>query len=163
MTMLVFAYEKGRLMQSKVVCGVAAVLVYVIAPHSAQSQDEIPQVGIVMQVDTLKTNAGIVYCDLYNSEKGFPNKPERAVARVKVRPTGKKATCVFSDVKEGRYAVALWHDVDDDQKLDTNFLGIPREPVGSSNNAKGSFGPPKFRDAAFFYRPPLLKQTVRLE
>jgi len=150
-------------MHSRVNYAVVAALFFAMVPQSAQSQSETPQIGIVMQVDTLKTNAGIVYCDLYNTEKGFPNKPDRAIARVKSTPGGKKATCVFSNVKEGRYAVALWQDVDGDQKLDTNFLGIPREPVGSSNNAKGSFGPPKFRDAAFDYRPPFLKQTIRLE
>ncbi|OYY67124.1 MAG: hypothetical protein B7Y49_00445 [Sphingomonas sp. 28-62-11] len=155
--------KRTYVMQFRMFCAVTAVFVSVFAPNTAQSQDDRAQAGIVMQVDALKTGAGLVYCDLYNTEKGFPNKPERAIARVKVKPTGKKADCVFRDVKEGRYAVALWHDVDDDGKLDTNFLGIPREPVGSSNNAKGRFGPPKFRDAAFDYKPPLLKQTVRLE
>ena len=33
--------------------------------------------------------------------------------------------------------------------MDTNFLGIPKEPIACSNNAKGSFGPPKFKDAKF--------------
>ena len=37
----------------------------------------------------------------------------------------------------------------DNGKMDTNFLGIPKEPVAISNNAKGKFGPPKYKDAKF--------------
>ena len=33
--------------------------------------------------------------------------------------------------------------------MDTNFLGIPKEPIGISNNAKGFMGPPKYKDAKF--------------
>jgi len=41
----------------------------------------------------------------------------------------------------GKYAVSVFHDENSNGKLDTNFLGIPREGVGASNNAKGHFGP----------------------
>ena len=34
-------------------------------------------------------------------------------------------------------------------KLDTNFLGIPKEPYGFSNEKKGRFGPPKFKEVSF--------------
>ena len=54
----------------------------------------------------------------------------------------------FEGLKAGRYAVAMYHDVDGDESLDTNMLGIPREPYGFSNNAVGRFGPPSFDDAA---------------
>jgi uncharacterized protein (DUF2141 family) len=33
--------------------------------------------------------------------------------------------------------------------MDSNFLGMPREGVGASNDAKGHFGPPKFDTASF--------------
>lgn len=133
------------------------------AAASGQSPDNGPPTGIVMQVEALKTNDGLVFCDLHNSEKTFPNKPARALARVKVRPVDGKASCVFQNVAAGRYAVAVWHDTNSNQKLDTNFVGIPKEPVGSSNNAKGQFGPPKFKDAAFDYRPPSVRQTIKIE
>jgi uncharacterized protein (DUF2141 family) len=58
--------------------------------------------------------------------------------------------------------VAVWHDADGDGELDSNFLGLPREPVGASNNATGRFGPPSFDDAAFDYRSATLRQTIRV-
>ena len=140
------------------------LLAFFFVIFSAQTRsEEKPATGILIQVDGLLTNDGFVFCDLYDNAKGFPNQPAKALLRIKVRPDREKATCVFPDPLAGRYAVALWHDVNGDQKLGTNWVGIPTEPVGASNNAKGQFGPPKFQDAAFEYTPPLFKQNIRLE
>ena len=46
------------------------------------------------------------------------------------------------------YAFSFFHDLNNNKKLDTNFLGIPKEPYGFSNNKKGRFGPPKFSEAS---------------
>lgn len=56
---------------------------------------------------------------------------------------------VFKDVKPGRYAVQVFYDLDRNNKLKTNFIGIPREPVGFSHNLVMGFGPPRFSRAAF--------------
>ena len=47
----------------------------------------------------------------------------------------------------GNYAITLFHDENNNMELDTNFLGIPKEPYGFSNNAKSPFGPPGFQAA----------------
>jgi uncharacterized protein (DUF2141 family) len=52
-------------------------------------------------------------------------------------------------VPPGRYAAQAFHDRDDSGKLNRNFLGIPTERVGFSNDAPVRFAPPKFDDAAF--------------
>jgi uncharacterized protein (DUF2141 family) len=57
--------------------------------------------------------------------------------------------CNFTGLRPGTYAISVFHDENSNGKLDTNFLGIPKEGVGASNDAKGHFGPPKFADAAF--------------
>ena len=48
----------------------------------------------------------------------------------------------------GTYAIGVFHDVNGNNSLDTNFLGIPKEQYGFGNDATGSFGPPSFNDAA---------------
>jgi uncharacterized protein (DUF2141 family) len=53
------------------------------------------------------------------------------------------------DLLPGTYAVKIFHDADNDGTLDTNWLGIPSEPYGFSNDAMGSFGPPSFEQARF--------------
>jgi uncharacterized protein (DUF2141 family) len=46
----------------------------------------------------------------------------------------------------GEYAVQVFHDVNGNGELDANFVGMPKEPWGFSNNARGNFGPPTFAD-----------------
>jgi len=61
----------------------------------------------------------------------------------------------------GTYAVSVFFDADNDGELDTNFFGIPKEPVAMSNNAEGKFGPPKFEDAVFSLgAEPLIQQMT---
>lgn len=49
----------------------------------------------------------------------------------------------------GEYAIAVYHDKNENGKLDANFLGIPKEDYGFSNNARGRFGPASWKDARF--------------
>jgi uncharacterized protein (DUF2141 family) len=55
---------------------------------------------------------------------------------------------VFSNVNPGRYAAIAFPDENSNGKLDRNFLGLPTEPYGFSNNAQGFLGPPTFGAAA---------------
>ena len=54
---------------------------------------------------------------------------------------------VFKDIPPGEYAISVIHDANSNGKLDKNFLGIPREGFGFSNDAMGSFGPPEYTEA----------------
>ena len=49
----------------------------------------------------------------------------------------------------GDYALSIFYDSNNNGELDTNFIGIPKEPSGLSNNARPRFGPPKYKDAVF--------------
>lgn len=49
----------------------------------------------------------------------------------------------------GEYAMTVFHDTNGNGELDTNFIGMPKEPIAMSNNAKAKFGPPKYEDAVF--------------
>jgi uncharacterized protein (DUF2141 family) len=54
-------------------------------------------------------------------------------------------------VPYGEYAVAAFLDMNGNGKQDRNFLGIPKEPYGFSNDARGTVGPAKWRDAKFAF------------
>ena len=45
--------------------------------------------------------------------------------------------------------LSVFYDRNGNGELDTNFIGIPKEPIALSNNATGKFGPPKYEDAVF--------------
>lgn len=47
---------------------------------------------------------------------------------------------------EGKYGIIAFHDTNGNEKLDTNFLGVPEEPYGFSNNARGLVSKPDFEE-----------------
>ena len=107
---------------------------------------------IEVQITHLRDDRGQVLCALFSSAANFPRDYERAMMRDHSLIAEGRAHCEFRDVPPGTYAVAVIHDENSNGKLDTTFLGIPKEGVGTSNNARGHFGPPRFRDAAFAYQ-----------
>ena len=104
---------------------------------------------IRIEISGLRNGKGHVLCSLYASADGFPKVSQKAIAHAVSPISNRTATCEFSGIKPGTYAVSVFHDENSNGKLDSNFLGIPREGVGASNNARGHMGPPKFDAAAF--------------
>ncbi|CAA0148560.1 DUF2141 domain-containing protein [Tenacibaculum maritimum] len=94
----------------------------------------------------MKSDKGNLYIAIYNKEKDFL---KRALKGAVVKIKDKEALVVFDHLLSGEYAVSAFHDENDNKKMDTKIFGIPKEPVGISNDAKGFMGPPKYRDAKF--------------
>ena len=117
---------------------------------------------IRVEIGGLRNYKGQVMCAVYSSSDGFPKKSEKAIAHVNSAISGKQAACEFSGIAPGTYAVSVFHDENSSGKLDTKFMGIPREGVGASNGAKGHFGPPKFDDAAFQFLGGRLNLKIRV-
>lgn len=101
---------------------------------------------LTIDFEIAKYNEGKIYVALYNSSDTFLKQPLKGTI---VTVKNGKALAIFEDLKLGDYAVSSFFDKNGNGKLDTNFLGIPKEPTAMSNNAKGSFGPPKYKDAKF--------------
>lgn len=70
---------------------------------------------------------------------------------MKVKIENRKAEYTFEELPFGEYAIKLFHDENMDGELDTNFLGIPTEDYGFSNNVRGTFGPADYDDAKFLF------------
>ena len=100
----------------------------------------------------LHNNDGEVDCALFGSADGFPGDSSKAGKTTKSKIVNGQAVCIFADVVPGDYAVSVFHDENSNGKLDRNFIGMPKEGVGASNDAAGHFGPPKFDDARFSYK-----------
>lgn len=64
-----------------------------------------------------------------------------------------KTELSIHDLPDGEYAVAIFHDANGNDELDTNWLGIPKEQVGFSNAKMKTFGPPKFKECSFTMEP----------
>lgn len=104
---------------------------------------------LTVELKGFASDAGLAAVALHSDAKAFPTKEDKAVAKQRVPIGSGKATVVFKGLAAGDYAVAAYHDKNGNSKLDANFIGIPKEPIGVSNDAKGKMGPPKFKDAQF--------------
>lgn len=66
-----------------------------------------------------------------------------------IQTNGKKDFIYTIHLPKGKYAMAMFQDLNGDKELNKNFIGYPTEPFTFSNNAAATFGPPKWKDAAF--------------
>jgi uncharacterized protein (DUF2141 family) len=105
---------------------------------------------ITVRVRGVRSDKGEIMCSVHANGDSFP-KADKALARAHVPAKGPETTLAFPGLSAGRYAVSCFHDENGNGKMDTNFLGIPKEGYGSSNDAKANMGPPKFADAAFAF------------
>lgn len=111
---------------------------------SLAAQSLAAQNTLEVTVRGIQTPKGNILIALYDSEAEFMKKH---VASRKVKATDKQVSVTFENLKPGNYAITTFHDANENEKLDTNFLGVPNESYGFSNNVKGRFGPPSFDKA----------------
>ncbi len=123
---------------------ITAILSFLAFGTMAQNIDS--DIKISIEMTGLSTKGGKVMVALYNSEASFLEAPYRACSGT---IKNNKSYVEFNNVKPGIYAISCYHDQNSNQELDLNGMGIPKEPTATSNDAKGFFGPPKFKDAKF--------------
>ena len=122
------------------------------------------QAGIHVEILGIRNSMGTVACALFEAPEGFPSEFLRFatnIMMVKVRAA--KATCDFEDIAAGTYALAVIHDENREGELATNWMGVPKEGYGFSNDAKASFWAPSFEAASFSYNGQSLKMTIALQ
>src|SRR5450631_1523746 len=99
--------------------------------------DAVPTDVLTVRLVSLRNNHGRAGCSLYGSERGFPKDSSVALQRVWCSIAGSESVCRFDPVPAGTYAVACFHDENNNGKCDTGIFGIPTEGTVVSNHAKG--------------------------
>ncbi len=125
---------------------VAALLLGCVA-HAEDAKPDAPTINV--EIIKLRNNKGVVQVTLYDKEDDFLKDDSKTAITVRVDIEDQKAVCEFTGIKPGKYAIALMHDEDKNGEMKTNFIGLPKEGIGMSRNAKPRFGPPKWKDAVF--------------
>ena len=103
---------------------------------------------LVVRITGLSEPLGQVGCSLFAGPAGFPMDTSGA-RQVWQAADAKGVICRYSDVPEGSYAVSIGHDLNGNKRVDTNFVGLPTEQWGVSNNARPSLRAPRFDEAMF--------------
>ncbi len=104
--------------------------------------------NLTVNIAGLKSQKGKICFSLFDSNKGFPGDKKKALEAKCVKIKDTSVPFNLGSVKAGSYAVAMFHDVNDDGTLNRNVLGIPTEGFGFSGNPRVITGPPKFNESA---------------
>lgn len=116
-----------------------------------------------LEISGLKNNKGFVLIAIFNSELGFPDKKELAVKKIRIPAQAGTISYDVNDLIPGTYALAVIHDENDNQRLDTGLFGIPKEGFCFSKGAMGTFGPPSFQAASFIHKSPNSSQKLLIK
>jgi uncharacterized protein (DUF2141 family) len=114
---------------------------------------------LLLDIQNFRGQTGNVCVALYRPTDDFPQgkKPQE----LRIVPVKGKQQQISFEVEPGDYAVAVFHDVNGNGKLDTRLFGIPKEPYGFSNNFRPRFAAPKFSECRVSVKADL-KQTITL-
>ncbi|GAB3976330.1 hypothetical protein GCM10028806_35630 [Spirosoma terrae] len=99
-----------------------------------------------VEIQNVRTQKGAVFIAIFKPDGSFPD--GKAFDGKQVAVKGERLEATFS-VEPGDYAIAVFHDANDNGKLDKGIFGIPKEPYGFSNNFRPKMSAPSFKDCQF--------------
>ncbi|MBL8513234.1 MAG: DUF2141 domain-containing protein [Betaproteobacteria bacterium] len=114
---------------------------------------------VTIEVTGVAEAKGFVLVAAFDKADGWLRRPAHAA---RVEATVGTVSITVPGLPEGAYAFSIVHDVNANNKLDSNAVGIPIEPYGFTNDAAGTFGPPKFEDARVKVSKDANKFSVKL-
>jgi uncharacterized protein (DUF2141 family) len=123
-----------------------AVLLCTFGTHNNSSD-------LTIEIMNIEQTKGKIRIGVYNDADKFP-KEGGAIRSESFEVRGKILKCVLKNLPYGEYAIALYHDINDDNVCNMNFVGMPLEPYGFSNNAKPKLSAPSFTSTKFKFNQP---------
>ncbi len=115
-----------------------------------------------LKIQNIKNTKGTIRIAFYKKGADFPNDGGITYAKeTKISQTG-EIEAKFNDIPLGEYAVAIFHDVNGNKKIDKNVFGIPSEPYGFTRNFKPKFSAPVFSDCNVVFSASSNSFTIKL-
>ncbi len=115
-----------------------------------------------VKVTGFNNDKGVSRVVLFNSKAGFPGEAGQAFGISDTKIVNGESVSEFKNVPYGFYAATVMHDVHGDRMLRRNFLGIPNEGVGASNNPRPFLRSPSFDDCKFEVKNSTVSIVVHL-
>ncbi|OHX67813.1 DUF2141 domain-containing protein [Flammeovirga pacifica] len=103
---------------------------------------------VTLKITGATSSNGKIEIGIYNTADNFPENGKQFKG-YSIDADTKTIQFSIDDLPEGTYAIAIWHDENEDKKLNTNWVGKPTEKYGFSNNVFGVLSPPDFEEASF--------------
>jgi uncharacterized protein (DUF2141 family) len=104
------------------------------------------QLKMNVDVTNVQKGKGTVVLNVYNKKENFL----KTAYFTKVQKANQGTIKFQVDLPRGTYAITVFQDLDSNEKLNSNWLGMPKEPVGNSTNFKPDGGAPTFGDCSIY-------------
>lgn len=118
----------------------------IVVNQSAYSQT----FGLTLKITNIKHIKGDIKIAIYTDKNTFLQK-EGEFRRITFKVTQTQEKYIITNLPKGDYAIALFQDENTDGKCNTNFLGVPKEGYGFSNNYKPLLSSPSYSDCKFTF------------
>lgn len=120
------------------------------------------QSDLTLTITGIRNAKGTVRIAVFNNAKGFPSENEKAFKTFSVKSSSGNITTTIKDLPFGNYAIIAFHDENDNNKFDTNFIGLPIEGNGTSNSTGKGMSKPKYENAVFSFSEKTKAVSVRI-
>src|SRR6476661_1355727 len=107
------------------------------------------QSKIIAHISNIRNDNGVCQVCLFNNASAFSGDSGAPVKCEQTPVKNGMSEALFENVPPGAYAVMVFHDANNNKKLDKNFLGIPKEGYGASKNKLPFASAPNFNDNKF--------------
>ncbi len=107
--------------------------------------------SLKIEVEGLREVKGSLMIALFDNDIDFTQKAH-PIRKSAIALRDSLASLEFDDLASAFYAVAVFHDINEDGIMNKRKPGIPVEDYGFSGNYKGKMRPPKFEEVAFFLK-----------
>lgn len=131
-----------------------------VAPVSALAAQ--PLATLIIKVEKVSPRGGDIRAAVYTSATYAVDNADPVMDAVVPARQG-ETIVTMSGIKPGEYAVKLFQDFNRNGEFDMNWLGLPLEKYGFSNDAHPTFSEPPFAATKFELRPGTNTITIHLQ
>lgn len=122
----------------------SCIIFYFLSCCAAQSQST-----ITLQINNFKNDNGVCRACLFNSATAYEGKNSKPLLCIAAPVKARNARIEFNNIAAGTYAIFIYHDANNNNKMDRNFIGIPKEGYGASKNKLPYASAPQFNENKF--------------
>jgi uncharacterized protein (DUF2141 family) len=131
---------------------------------AAAAEPEAAKSAIQIELSGLADAEGNIFVSAYDSADDWLGDNTVVTSKVAIADALDGDIVRYTlELPPGDYALSIFYDANGNDDLDTNFIGIPKEPVALSNNARPKFGPPKYKDAVFTLGAEVVIQQITIK
>ena len=123
-----------------------AVVIILFSYFSGYSQNA----KLNVSIKDINSSQGKLLVGVFDNSTDFKSKTN-PVYKVKISPSDSLVSYSFNSISQGNYAIAVFHDTNENGSLDTKKFGVPSEGVGFSGGLKAGIKPPNFDEASFMF------------